>query len=962
MSYSRWWILLLALCLPLLTAPVTAQGSPVIYYIAPDGNDSAPGTQTQPWKSLSRVESIFPDGVAPGTQFLFQRGGVYSGSLTADYQVSGTAESPIIFGAYGEGAEPIISGLVPLTGWTTLGANRWQTTCPNCNDRTDLLLVDGEAQAFARYPNLDEGDEGYLYFDSATGRTSITDDALASVINWTGGELVIRSIAWVLDRYPISEQQSGTLSLGTARDDTNYDFEVGYGYFIQNHPAALDREGEWVWDANNKTITLYLNSNPNQRRIETTITGTLVSLSNMAHVELRDLTLYGGREYALDILNCQSLRLENLQIQYGAAEGVQGTNCTDLEVSNLRITDQLTHGLRLWHCDSCRIHHNTIERIGLLAGMGRGGDLQYNALYISGDQSAVEYNTLQYIGYNGMALNGTVSARYNLVQYYALVKVDSGAIGTYQTSGVEIIGNIVLYGLGSDAAIPWGTPAVNGIYIDDESEDIDVRDNVVGYVGSSGIVLHNTRNIRVVNNTVFAAGESGIILADDDLGDYDSTDNLIENIRIFSFGKAALPFRAQTALVGAEWVSKLGTLRDNRYCNPLRANPISVAFQPDWFSRELSLEDWQTRYGYDSDSRDCGIRYEPFIEIGDPGTNRISNSTLDTNSDNWYGWPDTSLELAWDALWGGSLRFGHMGNDPNVLTYHSIGTAEAGQTFRVRFRAQAEADDTHLEVYLQQAGPDYLWRSEPARLSLDTTDQVYSVWVTANQADPDLRLTFDLQQSESGQPRRLWLDDIEVSPVTVEARPLEAVARLETNPTDTPIEVRLDDLVYLDLDGTRYEPGSTVSIPPYSGLILVREPEIPTVLQLEVSPTSAHPNEAVSLNLNISGAANLYGLEAHCTVDPTVLTGSARQDGAGFNGANSFFVDNGPQADGRWSVAASRLNPAPAFNGAGTLFTLDYTAASPGTTNIHCDVLAVDSNGQTLPVTVADTIFTVVSR
>lgn len=960
MSYSRKWILLLALCL-LLTAPVTAQGSAVIYYIAPNGDDSAPGTLTQPWKSLSRVESVFPDGVAPGTQFLFQRSGVYSGSLTADYQVSGTAESPIVFGAYGEGADPIMSGLVPLTGWTNLGPNRWQTTCPNCNERTDLLLVDGEAQALARYPNLDEGDEGYLYFDSATGHTSITDDALASGMNWTGGELVIRSIAWVLDRYPISGQQGGTLSLGTARDDTSYDFEVGYGYFIQNHPDALDREGEWIYDAANQTITLYLTSDPNQHQIKTTRTETVVSLSNLFHVELRDLVIQGGREVSLDVLNCEGVRLENLQVIHSAAEGVRLVNCTDLELVHSHLANHLTHGLRIWECNDCRIHRNTIEQIGMLAGMGKGGDGQYNGVGFDGDQSLFEYNTVQYIGYNGVGLSGAVTARYNLVQHYAQVKVDSGGIYTWHVQDSQIIGNHVLYGLGSDAAIPWNSPAVNGIYIDDNSENINVQDNVVGYIGASGIVLHNTRNIRVVNNTVFAAGEWGIILTDDHLGTLESTDSLIENNRVFSFGLDSSPLRAQTSLLGEAWLDQLGTLRDNRYCNPLRVNPISVAFQPNWFSRELSLEDWQISYGYDQGSRDCGIRYEPYVEIGEPGSNRISNATLNTNIDNWYGWPDTSLELEWNSKWGGSLRFGHIGADRNALTYASIGAAEAGQTFRVSFRAQAEIDETGIEIYLQQAGPDYQGRSEPARLSLDTAERVYTVWVTANQADPDLRLTFDLQRSESGQPRRLWLDDIEVSPVTVESRPLESVARLETNPTDTSIEARLDEHVYLDLDGKRYEPGSTVSIPPYSGLILVREPAVPTVLRLEMFPTSARPGDAVALNLNISGAANLYGLEAHCTVDPGVLSGTARVDGTGFNAGNSFFVDSGPQADGRWSVAASRLNPAPAFNGEGTLLSLGYRAVKSGTTNIHCDVLAVDSNGQALPVTVADTIFTVVS-
>lgn len=64
-----------------------------------------------------------------------------------------------------------------------------------------------------------------------------------------------------------------------------------------------------------------------------------------------------------------------------------------------------------------------------------------------------------------------------------------GGIGTYQTSGARIVGNIILYGMGSTAAIPWGFPAVNGVYIDDDSEDIEVRDNVIGHMGQSAALL-----------------------------------------------------------------------------------------------------------------------------------------------------------------------------------------------------------------------------------------------------------------------------------------------------------------------------------------------------------------------------------------------------------------------------------------------------------------------------------------
>jgi len=45
----------------------------------------------------------------------------------------------------------------------------------------------------------------------------------------------------------------------------------------------------------------------------------------------------------------------------------------------------------------------------MLAGMGKGGDGQYNGVGFDGDQSLFEYNTVQYIGYNGVGLSGAVT-------------------------------------------------------------------------------------------------------------------------------------------------------------------------------------------------------------------------------------------------------------------------------------------------------------------------------------------------------------------------------------------------------------------------------------------------------------------------------------------------------------------------------------------------------------------------
>src|SRR5207253_2501125 len=76
-----------------------------------------------------------------------------------------------------------------------------------------------------------------------------------------------------------------------------------------------------------------------------------------------------------------------------------------------------------------------------------------------------------------------------------------------------------------------------------------------------------------------------------------------------------------------------------------------------------------------------------------------------------------------------------------------------------------------------------------------------------------------------------------------------------------------------------------------------------------------------------------------------------------FTGKNSFIVDIGFQSDGKWSTAGSLLNPAPAFTGGDTAYSLNYQVVGAGHTDITCSVLAVDVTGNLLPVSVVNGVF-----
>ena len=110
-------VTLMLVCL--LGAATSARAT--TYFVAAAGSDSNSGTSSgSPWQTIAKVNA---STFLPGDSILFNRGDAWYGtSLVAPS--SGTSGSPITFGAYGSGANPIVKGSTVLsTSGYTLGPN-----------------------------------------------------------------------------------------------------------------------------------------------------------------------------------------------------------------------------------------------------------------------------------------------------------------------------------------------------------------------------------------------------------------------------------------------------------------------------------------------------------------------------------------------------------------------------------------------------------------------------------------------------------------------------------------------------------------------------------------------------------------------------------------------------------------------------------------------------------------------
>lgn len=140
------------------------------YYFLNSGEDSNNGlSPVYPMKSVSKLNSLMFK-LKPGDAVLFERGSIFYGQININ--ASGDGNNPNVFGAYGSGRNPVISGSVPLTNWSVYKGNIYNS---DISGIVKNISVNGKQMILARYPN-----SGFLTIDRTLSnpKTGFTDNRL----------------------------------------------------------------------------------------------------------------------------------------------------------------------------------------------------------------------------------------------------------------------------------------------------------------------------------------------------------------------------------------------------------------------------------------------------------------------------------------------------------------------------------------------------------------------------------------------------------------------------------------------------------------------------------------------------------------------------------------------------------------------------------------------------------------
>jgi hypothetical protein len=345
------------------------------FYVAPNGNDSWPGTLAQPFKTVDHariaVEGLKTHVSGRTITVLIRNGTYYLPSTWAfTSEDSGTSSTPILYANY-PGETPVISGGRLLTGWRSGPNGSWELTLPSGVYFTQLWVNGTRRYRPRTTPS------GYLYFVneySTTGSTTTVNEfsyrtppagGVPSSMANLGDVELINFEAWDVPHMRIKSVNTSTGRIVTTATITKNSFFNGFinghHFLLENVKEALKVAGQFYVDRPTGIIT-YL------PKTGETMTGTVVVAPHLQKI------LTGS---SLSYVTFQGLTFAHSDWQVPASgySGGQADNNTPAAITMTNSTGVV-------------FESDTVEHTGAYGiefqGAGTAGSTQYRAQFRDG--------------------------------------------------------------------------------------------------------------------------------------------------------------------------------------------------------------------------------------------------------------------------------------------------------------------------------------------------------------------------------------------------------------------------------------------------------------------------------------------------------------------------------------------------------------------------------------------------
>ncbi len=336
-----------------------------LFVSAADGDDGNSGTQVKPFatflRAVEEVRKINRSGLPKGGVHVQFAGGTYplSASIEITSEISGTAESPVVFSA-AEGQDVVfdagahVSGFVPVTDSSILA--RLPEEARDKVLQVDLkqlnvseygglfsrgfgakeqrnvsleLFVNQKAMIPARWPN-----EGFVRIGKVTEPDPERKDKTGRFLfdsphmdRWKTARDPMVYGYWCYDwadaTLRVDRIDFETREIATA-DGAGYGFKEGQPFRIFNLLEEIDKPGEWYLDRETGILYFYPPGDlSNADVVISRIENPLMVLSEASHVILKGLTFTSGRGDGMVIRGGEACRILGCTVRCCAGTGIQ---------------------------------------------------------------------------------------------------------------------------------------------------------------------------------------------------------------------------------------------------------------------------------------------------------------------------------------------------------------------------------------------------------------------------------------------------------------------------------------------------------------------------------------------------------------------------------------------------------------------------------------------------------------
>jgi len=843
--------LLLALTFFFLCTTVSATD----YYISSSGNDTNTGLSTSTsWKTIAKVNSAFAN-MKPGDQILFNRGDTFYGSLVISK--SGASGSPITIGAYGTGEKPIITGFTTVTAWTNLGNNIWESanavsTLSTCN----MVVINGMNTPMGRYPNT-----GYLTYQTFSTNISITSSSVNSAVtNWTGAEVVIKKMHWIIDKYPITNHSGGTI---TYSNGSSYNGVSNYGFFIQNDARTLDSANEWYYNPSTKKIQIYSTSTP--INILVSSVDKLAYVNGFQYVTINGLSFNGSNTDAISVTAPsvdQHIEIMNCNISYSGKDAIVAENSKYIKIENTVINYANNNAIVLdYNCSHASILNNSIRNTGIIPGMGANGDGTYIALKTDGANSLIQYNKIDSTGFNGISFSGeahcdSILIKNNFINHSCLLKDDGAGIYTYlypggtPQKGCRIVDNIVLNSVGNSDGTSSSETQAQGIYLDGNTVNMVVVGNTVANCANYGVFVNGSKNIKIENNTLY---NNKVQLYFYNWGPGITGINVKKNI-YFSKNSSQLALGFYTA---ANDISTFGISDSNYYAKPygdqLLIHTVNFTVD-DYLGKPYNLAAWQSEYRQDQHSINLS-NIQSEYNYNFIGLNKFTKEHFEV-SDGLGGIANANCTISLVSnkkLDGSCLLISNPSQNRNAVVLFNIGSIDRTKKYIVKFSSRSSKPNSYLKINAIQNNSPWGFTNS-FWTPIDTSRTENQLLVQFDLSDSNVSLDFTLDNAD----QTVWIDNLQFYEVDTTMINKDDYIDFMYNVTKSNKVVTLSQPM-IDVKGVKYV--NSITLLPFTSAVLMVDPS-PNYLSSIVGNTTP---SLIEMTYNLS-LANIVPATSAFTV------------------------------------------------------------------------------------------------